>query len=240
MNYLSKHAAAKKTSVKHRIAGVGIAGVATIAGGLAMAAPASASTWDGVAACESGGNWSINTGNGFYGGLQFTKSTWLAYGGGQYASRADLASKSAQIAVAQRTLKGQGPGAWPVCSRKAGLTRSNGGAASASAGTSRSTTRSSVSTKKTYKAPKKVTRTYTAPKRVTTQKTYSAPQKTYTTKSYASTAHGAKITVRSGNTLSKLAASHNVKGGWKAIYAANRNVINNPNLIFVGQVIQLP
>ncbi|MEP7332707.1 MAG: transglycosylase family protein [Terracoccus sp.] len=245
MNYLSKHASAKKTSVKQRIAGVGIAGVATIAGGLAMAAPASAgSVWDGVAACESGGNWSINTGNGFYGGLQFTKSTWLAYGGGQYASRADLASKSAQIAVAQRTLKGQGPGAWPVCSRKAGLTSSNGGASSASAA-SRSTTRSAVSTKKAYTAPKKVTtkKAYTAPKRVTTKKAYTAPQAARTstvTKSYASTGHGAKITIRSGNTLSKLAASYNVKGGWQAIYAANRNVINNPNLIFVGQVIQLP
>ncbi len=238
MNYLSKHAAAKKISVKHRIAGVGIAGVATIAGGLAMAAPASASTWDGVASCESGGNWAINTGNGFYGGLQFTTSTWLAYGGGQYAPRADLASKSAQIAVAQRTLKGQGPGAWPVCSRKAGLTSSNGGAASASAGTSRSTTRSSISTKKTYTAPNKVTtqKTYSAPQ--TTQKTYSAPQTTQ--KSYASTGHGAKITIRSGNTLSKLAASYNVKGGWEAIYAANRSIISNPNLIFVGQVIQLP
>ncbi len=234
MNYLSKHASAKKTSVKQRIAGVGIAGVATIAGGLTMAAPANAaSVWDSVAACESGGNWSINTGNGFYGGLQFTKSTWLAYGGGQYASRADLASKSAQIAVAQRTLKGQGPGAWPVCSRKAGLTSSNGGASSASSATSRSTNRSAVSTKKSY----------TAPKRVTTKKSYTAPQtarKSTVSKSYSSTAHGAKITIRSGNTLSKLAASYNVKGGWQAIYAANRSVINNPNLIFVGQVIQLP
>ena len=242
MNYLSKHASAKKHSVKQRVAVVGIAGAATIAGGLAMASPASASSvWDRVAACESGGNWSINTGNSFYGGLQFTRSTWLAYGGGQYASRADLASKSAQIAVAKRTLKGQGPGAWPVCSRKAGLTRSNGGASSASSSntTSRSTTRSAISTKKTYTAPKKTYTTkkksYTAPK-----KTYTA-KKTYTTKkSYASTGHGAKITIRSGNTLSKLAASYHVKGGWQAIYAANRSVINNPNLIFVGQVIRLP
>ena len=243
MNYLSKHASAKKPSVKQRVAVVGIAGAATIAGGLAMATPASAaSVWDRVAACESGGNWSINTGNSFYGGLQFTRSTWLAYGGGAYASRADLASKSAQIAVAQRTLKGQGPGAWPVCSIKAGLTRSNGGASSASA-TSRSTTRSAISTKKTYTAPKKTyttkKKTYTAPKKTySTKKTYTT--KSHATKSYASTGHGAKITIRSGNTLSKLAASYNVKGGWKAIYAANRSIISNPNLIFVGQVIRLP
>ena len=71
--------------------------------------------WSAIAACESGGNWSSNTGNGFYGGLQFTQQTWLAYGGGQYASSANQASESQQIAVAQRVLAGQGIGAWPVC-----------------------------------------------------------------------------------------------------------------------------
>jgi resuscitation-promoting factor RpfB len=73
--------------------------------------------WDAVASCESGGNWSINTGNGYYGGLQFSSSTWLAYGGGAYAARADLAAKSQQIAVAEKVLAAQGPGAWPVCGR---------------------------------------------------------------------------------------------------------------------------
>ena len=71
--------------------------------------------WSAVAACESGGNWSANTGNGFYGGLQFSEQTWLAYGGGQYASSANQASEAQQIAVAQRVLGGQGIGAWPVC-----------------------------------------------------------------------------------------------------------------------------
>jgi LysM repeat protein len=84
-----------------------------------QAAPVPASSgganWSAIAACESGGNWSTNTGNGFYGGLQFTEQTWLAYGGGQYASSANLASESQQIAVAQRVLAGQGIGAWPVC-----------------------------------------------------------------------------------------------------------------------------
>jgi nucleoid-associated protein YgaU len=80
-------------------------------------APASSggANWSAIAACESGGNWSTNTGNGFYGGLQFTEQTWLAYGGGQYAPSANLASESQQIAVAQRVLAGQGIGAWPVC-----------------------------------------------------------------------------------------------------------------------------
>jgi hypothetical protein len=82
-----------------------------------LAAPASAAThdWSGVAKCESGGNWSTNTGNSFYGGLQFTASTWAAYGGTAYAPRADLASPSAQVAVAEKVLAGQGIGAWPVC-----------------------------------------------------------------------------------------------------------------------------
>jgi LysM repeat protein len=71
--------------------------------------------WSAIAACESGGNWSADTGNGFYGGLQFTEGTWLGYGGGQYASSADLASAADQIAVAERVLAGQGIGAWPVC-----------------------------------------------------------------------------------------------------------------------------
>jgi LysM repeat protein len=71
--------------------------------------------WYAIAACESGGNWSADTGNGFYGGLQFTEGTWLGYGGGQYASSANLASPAEQIAVAGRVLAGQGIGAWPVC-----------------------------------------------------------------------------------------------------------------------------
>ncbi len=71
--------------------------------------------WSAIAACESGGNWSADTGNGFYGGLQFTEGTWLGYGGGQYASSANQASAADQIAVADRVLAGQGIGAWPVC-----------------------------------------------------------------------------------------------------------------------------
>ena len=99
--------------------------------GLVMSGQAQAfdeAVWDRVAQCESSGNWSINTGNGFYGGLQFTTSTWRAFGGTAYAPNAHQATKAQQIAVAQRTLAVQGPGAWPVCSKKAGLTKANGGA----------------------------------------------------------------------------------------------------------------
>lgn len=88
-----------------------------------QASAASISTWDSVAKCESGNNWSINTGNGYYGGLQFSAHTWIAYGGGKYASRADLATKNQQINIAEKVLAAQGPGAWPVCSVRAGLTQ---------------------------------------------------------------------------------------------------------------------
>jgi hypothetical protein len=86
--------------------------------GLALAGQASAASdaeWDQVAHCESGGNWAINTGDGYQGGLQFTPGTWIAHGGGQYAPAAQLATKEQQIAVAERVLAHQGRGAWPVC-----------------------------------------------------------------------------------------------------------------------------
>ncbi len=82
---------------------------------------ASGSVWDSIAQCEATGNWSINTGNGYYGGLQFNQSTWAAYGGTQYAPRADLATREQQIAVAEKVQAAQGWGAWPGCTSKLGL-----------------------------------------------------------------------------------------------------------------------
>ena len=108
------------------------ASLTVTAGGAGMAIPligagaaqaADVDTWNKVAACESTNNWNINTGNGYYGGLQFTQSTWEAYGGTRYAPRADLATKDQQIAVAEKVLDGQGPGAWPACSVRAGTDR---------------------------------------------------------------------------------------------------------------------
>ena len=80
-------------------------------------AAASGRNWDAVAKCESGGNWSINTGNGYYGGLQFSAGTWNGHGGTAYAPRADLATREQQIAVAEKVLASQGKGAWPTCGR---------------------------------------------------------------------------------------------------------------------------
>jgi resuscitation-promoting factor RpfB len=84
-------------------------------GGAAPPANTSGLNWDAVAQCESGGNWAANTGNGFYGGLQFDSGTWLANGGGAYAPRADLASREQQIAVANRLYAARGSSPWPVC-----------------------------------------------------------------------------------------------------------------------------
>lgn len=113
--------------------GLGIlsAGAVATAGLMIMPtsqADANQDVWDRVAHCESTGRWSINNGNGYYGGLQFSPSTWKEFGGQEFAPRADLATKSEQIAVAQRALAKQGPGAWPTCSKRAGLTKQNGGA----------------------------------------------------------------------------------------------------------------
>ncbi|WP_169795313.1 transglycosylase family protein, partial [Kribbia dieselivorans] len=117
---------------RRRRRGTALLTVATLlgAGAVVTATQAGAveTVWDRVAMCESGGNWAINTGNGYYGGLQFSPTTWKAFGGGQYAAYAHQASRSEQILIAQKVLAVQGPGAWPVCSKRAGLTRTNGAA----------------------------------------------------------------------------------------------------------------
>lgn len=103
--------------------GVSTVAVALTVGGGSPASAATTTTWDKVADCESSGNWEINTGNGFYGGLQFTRSTWLAYRLPGYPDRADHATRAQQIRVAERVLAAQGPRAWPVCGPRAGLAR---------------------------------------------------------------------------------------------------------------------
>ena len=89
--------------------------------GAAAPAVASGSVWDSLAQCESGGNWAINTGNGFSGGLQFTPSTWAGHGGTAYAPSAHLATREQQIAIAERVQASQGWGAWPACTASLGI-----------------------------------------------------------------------------------------------------------------------
>jgi len=129
-----------------------------VVGALTLGAvlPASAapiSTWDDVAQCESSGNWHINTGNGYYGGLQFSQSTWEAYGGLKYAPRADLATKAEQIAIAERTLAGQGWGAW-TCAAMVGASGSPQNRDVAAGGTSDGASTQQAAAVTTSSAPK--------------------------------------------------------------------------------------
>ncbi|MPY61312.1 transglycosylase family protein [Streptomyces spongiae] len=197
------------------------ASLTVTAGGAGMAIPligtgvadaADVNTWNKVAACESTNNWSINTGNGYYGGLQFSQSTWEAYGGTAYSARADLATKDQQIAIAEKVLKGQGPGAWPVCSVRAGLTRGGDTPDISPQGASAPAAK-----------PKRTIRDVT-------------PQTT--PQSQAGTAE--MYTVVRGDSLSEIADSRKVRGGWQKLYQANRKTIGtDPDLIVPGQRLNL-
>jgi len=102
------------------------AGIAIPLLGASVAQAADNGTWDKVAVCETGGLWSANTGNGFYGGLAITQATWDQYGGDAYASRPDLASRAQQITVAEKILADLGPDAWPGCDKNTGLFKDRG------------------------------------------------------------------------------------------------------------------
>ncbi len=108
----------KPTTSNINVAKIAFTGAVLGGGSIALAGQAAAATdgeWDQVARCESGGNWAINTGNGYQGGLQFSQGTWAAHGGSDYAPVAQMASREQQIAVAERVLATQGRGAWPAC-----------------------------------------------------------------------------------------------------------------------------
>ncbi|WP_438290087.1 transglycosylase family protein [Streptomyces sp. HUAS TT7] len=200
----------------------GGAGIALPLIGAGTADAASVDVWNKVAACESTNNWHINTGNGYYGGLQFSQSTWEAYGGRQYAARADLASRDQQIAIAEKVLKGQGPGAWPVCSGEAGLTR--GGAAPQL--TTASKGRTEIKPKAAPAAPK-------SPAPIPKKAEPPSPTKVPGPRE--------SYTVVHGDSLSTIAERERVQGGWPKLYAENRTVVGaNPDLIRPGQHLTLP
>lgn len=175
---------------------VGIPGLLAVP---AQAAPES--TWDKLAECESSSDWGINTGNGYYGGVQFSQSTWEGYGGSEYASRADLATRDQQIAVAERVLAGQGWGAWPTCSAQVGA-RGSG-----DAGATAATIEQAAAEPATASTPVGVDR--------------------------------AGYLVRPGDTLSAIAATHRIAGGWHEIYQRNTDMISDPNAIYPGQRLDL-
>ncbi|MET7818849.1 transglycosylase family protein [Micromonospora zamorensis] len=205
---------------------VGTLAVGAVTGAVALfgpAAPAQAAVnWDAIAKCESGGNWKINTGNGYYGGLQFSQSTWAGYGGKKYAARADLASRGEQIAIAEKVLDGQGIGAWPTCGKKGG---SSGGSAT------------KPSTKSTAKPSTKSTQKPTEQQERPSRREQPATRNHERT---APTTGGQTYLVKPGDTLSEIADSHRVTGGWQALYEHNRQLIGaDPGLIFPGQRLSL-
>ncbi|MFI9078492.1 transglycosylase family protein [Streptomyces sioyaensis] len=215
-----KHSRPSKAVRVATLAGIAGAAVAVPLMGATSASAASVSTWDKVAQCESSGNWSTNTGNGHYGGLQFSSSSWAAAGGTQYAPRADLASKSQQIATAEKLLAIQGPGAWSCA-----------GAGNLTAGGPAANVDTSGSSAQTKSAPQQDTQTEA-------KKAPAAPeQRASRSTERKSMGHG-NYTVKAGDTLAKIAKAHGAS--WKSVYEANKSVIGgNPNLILPGQKLNV-
>jgi len=184
----------------------------------AMTNPAQAattSTWQRLANCESGGNWHINTGNGYYGGLQFSDGTWDGNGGNKYASRADLATKSEQIAIAEKILDARGWSPWPACSARLGLGRAEAAGNPGSA---------PVAKKK-------------APAAAASNRQSS--QVASRGKHRKAIGHALYV-VRRGDTLSAIASRKHVPGGWHGLYRINKARIgSNPGLIRPGQRLAL-
>ncbi|MFD5475009.1 transglycosylase family protein [Streptomyces sp. NPDC127105] len=223
-----KHRRPSRTTRVVALAGVAGAAVAAPLMAVGDASAATASQWDAVAQCESGGNWSINTGNGFYGGLQFTNSTWAGYGGTSYASRADLASKSQQIAVAEKVLAGQGKGAWPVCGKGLSGAAYTGSAPASSSSSSNGSSAKSTTTRSTERQA--ANRSATRP----------APSGTVTTPTGKKVEKGdGEYKVVSGDTLSSIAARHGVQGGWQKLFELNKDIVDNADLIYPGQQLHL-
>lgn len=209
------------------------------AGALAPAQAASVETWDALAQCESGGNWNTSTGNGFSGGLQFTPSTWAAFGGSGNPANA---SKSEQIRVAENVLVGQGWGAWPSCSANLGLYGNSGSIASTQ------TPAPSVVTPQSETAPVEIAQPVVVEEAVSpVEAPFEAPIVEDTSAFVGSpVAVGETVvgesnyTVKKGDTLSQIAINNNVDGGWEKLAEMNADIIPNPHAIEVGQVIQLP
>ncbi|EMF24189.1 transglycosylase family protein [Streptomyces pseudogriseolus] len=227
-----KHRRPSKATRAIAIAGVTGAAVAGPLMASGTASAATASEWDAVAQCESGGNWSINTGNGYYGGLQFSASTWAAYGGTQYAATADQASKAQQIEIAEKVLAGQGKGAWPVCGTGLSSASYDGGSAEGSAQESGST--------ESRESEQKASRSAERPAAPAEQKADTAEKKTVTTPTGKKVEKGdGEYKVVKGDTLSSIAAEHDVKGGWAKLFDLNDDIVDDADLIYPGQQLHL-
>lgn len=207
-------------------------------------------TWDALAQCESGGNWSINTGNGFYGGLQFTQQSWNGVG---MSGSPATASRAQQIEAGERLLAIQGWGAWPACSAKLGLYGKTGAAPTYTEPTT--TVAAQSQTQQTYtapaaqaapaavEAPAAAPAAPVAPAAPAVEAPAAAPAVEAPVAAApvaAPKAAAGTYTVVPGDSLSLIAAKLGVAGGYQAIAAANTDIIYNVDLIFPGQVLTIP
>ena len=229
----------KNTSaIRRTVAALAIGGAAAAAAApAANAAPAS--TWDALAQCESGGNWAINTGNGFYGGLQFTQQSWNGVG---MSGSPMNASREQQIEAAERLLAQQGWGAWPACSSKLGLS-GNATPSYTDPGAAQQEVAPQAQAQQSYSEPVQEAAP-AAPAPTTQAPAQEAPAAPVQEAAPAAQAPAVTVagtyTVQSGDTLSGIAAQLGVAGGYQAIAAANTDVVYNVDLIFPGQVLNIP
>ncbi|MEU6469340.1 transglycosylase family protein [Streptomyces massasporeus] len=222
-----KHRRPSKATRAIAVAGVAGAAVAAPLMAAGNASAATASEWDAVAQCEAGGNWSINTGNGYYGGLQFSASTWAGYGGTKYAATADQATKAQQIEIGEKVLAGQGKGAWPVCGKGLSSAAYTGGGSSDDSGSSSQSQQQSTESRETQQP---ASRSDERP----------AAKKTVTTPTGKKVKKGdGEYKVVKGDTLSSIATDEKVKGGWEKLYQLNKDIIDDANLIYPGQQLHL-
>jgi resuscitation-promoting factor RpfA len=226
---------------RHRIRNatvVGLVATSFLGFPVTSAQAASDATWDRVAKCESGGNWSARTGNGFHGGLQFKPGTWKANGG---TGRADRAPRAEQIRVAENVLRSQGPGAWPVCSRKAGLGKGGEAVRTRKEDTEKNTSHSS---RKNAAAPRRASNAASASER-TSPRTLHTPAAPATPAEPAApdvlaAPDGATYTVVPGDSLDAIAGANDLPGGWEALYARNLSTVGpDPDLISPGERLSL-
>ncbi|GHH02184.1 transglycosylase family protein [Streptomyces rubradiris] len=241
-----KHRRPSKAVRAVTLAGVTGAAVAAPLMAAGNASAATASQWDAVAQCESGGNWSINTGNGYYGGLQFSASTWAAYGGTQYAATADQASKSQQIAVAEKVLASQGKGAWPVCGTGLSSTPYNGSAPAPSvpsaqdSGTSTRSADQQAASRSAERPAASTGKSTSTSKSTGSGKSTGGASKTVTTPTGKKVKKGdGEYKVVEGDTLSTIAAEHHVAGGWQKLFELNKDIVQDADLIYPGQQLHL-
>ena len=213
-------------------------------------------TWDALAQCESGGNWSINTGNGFYGGLQFTQQSWNGVG---MSGSPATASRAQQIEAGERLLAIQGWGAWPACSAKLGLYGKTGAAPTYTEPTT--TVAAQSQTQQPYTAPaaqvapaapaaQAAPAAVEAPAAAPAAPAVEAPAAPAAAPAAEAPVAAAPVaapkaaagtyTVVPGDSLSLIAAKLGVAGGYQAIAAANTDIIYNVDLIFPGQVLTIP